>query len=349
MKKFVSLALCIVMALSFGACAKKEEPQEPAPQQEVQETQPQVSQTINPFTGETGYDDTMVGKRPVSIVVENSPAARPQWGITTPDIIMEGEVEGGITRMLWLYANYKDVPNEVGPIRSARPSYVKFSTLFDSIFIHWGGSNNHAPNYTGGYETIDALKVNDLDGMAGGELFGRNKSRKNGSEHSGIAKGDKLASAIESKGYRTDVNNDKFTTFSFYDTATNVGTNPASNVSVTFSSRTDTRNFTYDAANGTYSTNDWKTNVSFTNLIILMDKTDYINTTDGKKTTYLNYTLNSGNGYLISNGTMTEINWDASSGKINFTTADGQEMKLNVGDSYIGLASSNNGGSVSCS
>ena len=348
-KKITAIALSAVMVFSFAACGKEKE-EEQTTQEVVEEMQPAepISATCNPLTGRNGYDANMIGKRPVSIVVENSPAARPQWGITTPDIIVEGEVEGGITRMLWLYANYNDIPDEVGPVRSARPSYVKFSTLFDSIFIHWGGSNNHAPNYTGGYETIEALKVNDLDGMAGGDAFGRNKSKKGGSEHTGVVKGKNVVNAITNKKYRMDINNDKFTAFSFYDKATNVGNDVANNVNIKFSSRTDTRKFTYNAENGTYNTNDWKTNVSFNNLIVLMDKTNYINTTDGKKTTYLNYELESGDGYLISNGTMTPIKWDAKSGKIKFTNSDGNEMKINVGDSYIALASSNNGGSVNC-
>ena len=91
---------------------------------------------LNPFTGESGFSESAVGKRPVAIVVENLRPARPQWGITSPDIICEGEVEGGISRMLWLYADVNDVPEKVGPLRSARPSYVKFSTFFDAIFIH---------------------------------------------------------------------------------------------------------------------------------------------------------------------------------------------------------------------
>ena len=85
----------------------------------------------NPLTGESDFNEKAVGKRPIACVVENSVSARPQWGIADsknpPDIIVEGEVEGGETRMLWMYADYTAVPSQIGPMRSARPPYIKFS------------------------------------------------------------------------------------------------------------------------------------------------------------------------------------------------------------------------------
>ena len=87
-------------------------------------------------------------------MVENSPQARPQYNMDTPDIIFEGEVEGGITRMLWFYADMTDLPDQVGPTRSARPSFVEFSQLFDSIFIHFGESHSKG-SYTGADDIID--------------------------------------------------------------------------------------------------------------------------------------------------------------------------------------------------
>lgn len=104
----------------------------------------------NPLTGEVDYNDSAVGKRPVAVVVENSPQARPQYNMDSPDIIVEGEVEGGITRMIWLYADMTDLPEQVGPTRSARPSFVQFSQFFDCIYIHFGQSHSK-----GDYEGAD--------------------------------------------------------------------------------------------------------------------------------------------------------------------------------------------------
>ena len=55
----------------------------------------------NPLTGESGYNEAAIGKRPVSVVIDNAAGARPQYNMSAADIVVEGEVEGGETRMLW--------------------------------------------------------------------------------------------------------------------------------------------------------------------------------------------------------------------------------------------------------
>jgi hypothetical protein len=347
MKRVTAIFLSLVILLTLFGCSAKEE--EITTTTTTTETTTSAPEIVNPLTGETGYNKSAVGIRPVSIVVENSKDARPQWGITTPDIIVEGEVEGGISRMLWLYADYTSVPEKVGPLRSARPSFVKFSELFDSIYIHWGGSHSKSSaGYTGGYETIKADGVDDIDGMNGGELFSRDTSRSVSSEHRGILNGKKIESVIESKGYRTKVDNDSMTQFSFYDTQTEIGTgSEVTNVNIKFSSRTDTRKFTYNSEDKKFHTTDWEEDVSFKNIIVLMDETTYITTPyKGSSTTYLNYSLKSGSGYLVSNGTKQNIKWDASSGVLKLTDENGKAVNLNVGNSYIALASSNHDGGM---
>lgn len=347
MKKLLSLGLVLILALTlFGCSAKPEEETTTAPTTTEPTTAAQTA--TNPLTGEDGYSEEAVDVRPVAIVVENAPPARPQWAITSPDIIVEGEVEGGITRMLWLYADYNSVPEKVGPIRSARPSFVKFSKLFDAVYIHWGGSHSKA-NYVGGYETFRNENVAHIDGMKGGELFSRDTTRSTSSEHRGVLNGTKIAAAIEEKGLRTEIK--KRTDFDFNDEIENAGDSAANSFNVAFSSRTDTRAFTFNADDKKYHTSDWKEDVSFENVVILMDNTTYITTPyKGSTTTYLNYSITgSGKGYYASNGTATEIKWTIDDWKLKLETTDGDELELNVGNSYIGLASSNNGGKVTFS
>lgn len=349
MKKAVAILLSLIMVFAFFGCSKKEEPTTTTTTETTTETTTKAPSNLNPLTNEANFRAGAIGQRPVAIVVENLAPARPQWGIKSPDIIVEGEVEGGISRMLWIYADMQAVPEKVGPIRSARPSYVKFSQYFDSIYIHWGGSHSKG-NYVGGYETIKNDKVNDIDGMNGGALFGRDTTRKVSSEHRGILNGTKIAETVKKKGYRTTLDNAKFSTFKFNEAAKNAGTTKATNVNLTFSSRTDTRKFAYSATDKKYHTNDWKTDVAFTNVIILSGESTYITTPyKGSSTTYLNYALKGGSGYYASNGTITSIKWSTNGGKLTLTDANGAPLAINTGNSYIGLASSNNGGSTTYS
>lgn len=350
MKKIIALLLCVLMAFAFFGCsAKPEEAVTEAPTETTTEAPKPTD--FNPLTGEDDFNPKAIGVRPVAIVVENLSPARPQWGIKSPDIIVEGEVEGGISRMLWFYADYTSVPEKVGPLRSARPSYVKFSRYFDAIFIHWGGSHSKA-GYVGGYETIKRCGVDDIDGMAGGKLFGRDTTRKVSSEHRGILNGSKIADTIKSKGYRTSINENNFTRLEFNDEISDIGAAGAEKIGVTFSNRTDTRKFTYNKEDKKYHTNDWKEDVSFENVIVLMAKSKYYTTPyKGSSTTYLNYAVkDTGVGYYISNGTSTKINWKSESEETNkliLTDEAGNPIKLNKGNTYIGLASSNHEGKVS--
>ena len=348
MKKITAVLMAILTVITLFGCSAKQEEETTTAATTVTETTTKAP-VLNPLTGEEGFNESAVGKRPVAIVVENLRPARPQWGITSPDIICEGEVEGGISRMLWLYADTSSVPEKVGPLRSARPSYVKFSKFFDAVFIHWGGSHS-TKNYTGGYETIKNEKVNDIDGMSGGELFSRDTTRNVSSEHRGILNGKKIDSAIKKKGYRTELKESSFTQLSFNSSVTAAGATGATSVGVKFSDRTDTRKFTYSTDDDKYHTNDWEKDVKFQNLIILKAESTYITVPyKGSSTTYLNYKWSSGSGKYVSNGTATDITWEVADGKLVLKDVSGSTLSINKGKSYIGFVSSNHNGKINCS
>ncbi len=347
MKRVLSAVLTLVLIATLFGCAKKA-PQQPATTTETTtEKTTAAIPTYNPLTGEEDFNQKAVGVRPVAIVVENQHDARPQWSIGTSDVIVEGEVEGGISRMLWLYADYTKLPEKIGPIRSARPSFVRFSEFYDAFFIHWGGSHNNQ-DYVGGYGVIKRDYVKHLDGMKGGKLFGRDNTRRVSSEHRGILHGKEVPAAIKEKGWRTWLKRKRFSWFKFNDTILPAGWEEAKVVNCKFSSRTDTRKFNYTEKDGLYHTVDWKTDVAFQNIIILLDKTKYITVPyKGATTTYLNYLYEGGSGYYISNGTRIDITWQVKNNILKIRTADGtKKQKINRGKTYIGLASSNNGGTI---
>lgn len=56
--------------------------------------------------------------RPVIATINNHPAARPQSGIASADVVYEMLAEGDVTRFLALFQS--EIPDSIGPIRSAR-------------------------------------------------------------------------------------------------------------------------------------------------------------------------------------------------------------------------------------
>lgn len=342
----VVVVIAVALGVYFGLFYQKEEPQQD-PSSEVITTEAPVI-IKNPLTGEGGFNEKAVGKRPVAVVVENSSGARPQYNINTPDVIVEGEVEGGETRMLWLYADMTALPEQVGPTRSARPSFVEFSEYFDSIFFHFGGSHSK-DNYIGGYEIIDKHGVDNVDGMNSGAYYRRTKDKK--SPHNAVLLGEKVVDAIEKKDYRKDLKEDSFTKFGFYDSLTPVSSAPCNNITVKISSRTKNHKLTYDSAKGVYVNQaDYETPISFSNVMVLFADSKYIDKRDykgsGKTETYLNYDFTSGKGQLASGGAIVDFNWKVENGVLKFTDVNGNDLKLNHGKTWIALASANHEGSV---
>ena len=344
--------IAIACAAVFGLSGKKEEePSTEPPTERPTTTTTEAPEPINmnnPLTGETDYNEKAVGLRPIAIVVDNASGARPQYNIDAVDIVVEGEVEGGETRLLWLIADMTDLPELLGPTRSARPSYVQFSELFDSIFVHFGGSHSKG-DYVGGYEVIEADNVDDIDGMTISSCFKRTSDKS--SPHNAALLGDKLVAAIEKEGYRTKIDEKSFSVLSFNESVKPVSDTACVDATVKFSSRTKTHTFTYNSDEKVYTNQgDFKTPVSFTNIIVMYAESEYIVKHDykqaGNDEIYLNYSLTSGTGKLISCGTVVDFTWSVDKGKLSFKDTTGKELNLNPGKSYLALASSNNGGSV---
>ena len=72
------------------------------------------------------------------VMIENSIDARPQSGLLDAGVVYEAIAEGGITRFLALYQT--EQPDYIGPVRSARPYYVKWLLPYNAAYMHIGGS-----------------------------------------------------------------------------------------------------------------------------------------------------------------------------------------------------------------
>lgn len=363
------LALLLVLILVVGTSATvlsgcgKKDAAEPA-------------REYNRLTGDE--NNTAKGERSVAIVVENTEAARPQWGINdeenSPDIILQGEVEGGISRMLWFYSDMTKIPEKVGPLRSARPPFVKFSEVFDSVFIHWGMSHSSG-SYIGAdrvFKEDNVDHINQMSYTGDVDLYGRDTSRGVSSEHTGYLDGSKVKDAIKSCDFRTDSD---YKGLTFGEKTQDMGDDTCGSLYLKWSNRTDDIDWKYDEESNMYVTNDFDTKVERDNLIVLYDKTDYQTKSNyqgaGGSVTYCNYALAGGKGYVISNGTKCEITWAIEDGNLvlrhlltdeqkeeqekrESEAEDGEDIEpvlgdvveLNPGKSWIGWISSNNGGDI---
>lgn len=359
-KKIIAIAAAVaaVIAIIVAVILIKGNSKEPETTAPVSTASTTAAPVIvkNPLTNEDGYNQNAAKARPAAIVVENAAQARPQWGIDddahSPDIIVEGEVEGGESRMLWLYADYTALPDQIGPIRSARPPFIKFSEMFDAIFIHWGQSSSKG-NYIGANTVFQQDNVDHINQMAFSDkvgLFGRDKSRGVSSEHTGVIYGDKLADAIAQEGFRTEAKDSSYTKFNFNDEDKAVSETSCSAIDVRFSSRSKTRSWSFRDEDKMYHSTDYKTDVARKNILVLYDSTEYVVKENykgsGKSETYCEYKLAGGTGKLATMGTITDITWSVENGVLVLKDSEGKALSLNTGTTWIGWASANNGGSI---
>lgn len=358
----VIVAAAVALGVYFGFFYnKKAEPEQTSAQTTTEQTTAYEKKTLNPLTGEPGYDEAALTKRPVAVVVENeysTAAVKPQWGISQADIVMEGESEFS-TRMLMFWADYNKMPEQIGPTRSARPPFIHFSQLFNAVFIHAGLSRT-AGGYVGAdsvFENENIDHINLLSLSESGEYFGRDYSRTKVVEHTGYLNGTKVAELLESKDINTDLDMSKFTALSFNENEKKLSDTAATSVSFKWSSNCPKNaKFTYDEASGKYTTTDFdskygESNAAWENLIFLLDTTQYVVKENykgsGNSETYCNYDLSGGKGMICSDGTALEINWGVSDGKLWMKDLSGNAVSLNPGKIYIAYGSSNHGGSYS--
>ena len=374
-KNIIIIVIAVLVAVAIGVGVyfgffrdKKEQPEQEASVSQQEETTQEplvVTQesgaVVNPLTGETDFNEAAIGKRPVAVVVENeygTASVRPQWGIESADIVMEGETEYS-TRMLFFWADYTNLPEQVGPARSARPPFIRFSQLFDAVFIHAGLSHSK-DNYVGADDVFENEKVDHINLLSfeeNGTYFGRDKSRTKTIEHTGYLNGKNTAKMLENAKVRTQLQESRFTQLDFNEQAAPVGDKTGEKLTLKWSSRCPkTGKFTYNTDKKVYTTTDFdskfgEADLGFTNLLVLLDETEYIVKENykgsGNSETYCDYKLSGGKGVLLSQGTYTEIEWSVKKGKLVIKDAAGKAVKLNPGKTYIGYGSSNNGGSYS--
>jgi len=78
-------------------------------------------------------------KRPaMTVKIENTPEARPLWGVDKADVVYEEIVNGGITRLAAMFNS--QVPEKIGPIRSVRPTDAFVVWHVGGIFVYSGGA-----------------------------------------------------------------------------------------------------------------------------------------------------------------------------------------------------------------
>lgn len=187
----ILLLFVIVSACSNGESRVQSTPDNNESSDQVDEPVVEVIEesVVSPLTGLKG-DAQSLAQRPVSVMINNHPAARPQSGLSKADIVYEVLAEGSVTRFLAIYQS--EIPDIIGPVRSARPYYIDLSKGYDALYIAHGYS-------PAALEKLSSGEVDSLNGMEyDGTLFWRANHRK-APHNSYISKENVLEGAVSNQ------------------------------------------------------------------------------------------------------------------------------------------------------
>ncbi len=76
----------------------------------------------------------------LAVKIDNVPAARPQTGLDAADVVYAEQVEGGLSRLMAVYATR--IPEAVGPVRSARESDLELLRQFHRPMLAFSGAQS---------------------------------------------------------------------------------------------------------------------------------------------------------------------------------------------------------------
>lgn len=91
-----------------------------------------------PLTGLADPSGVSQRRPALTIKIENTPEAMPQWGVDQADVVYEEIVNGGITRLAAVFNSH--APPKVGPVRSVRPTDTQVVYPLGGLFAFSGGA-----------------------------------------------------------------------------------------------------------------------------------------------------------------------------------------------------------------
>lgn len=136
---------------------------------------------------------------PIAIIIDNFYQARPPSGITHASVVYEAPTEAGITRFLTIF-DQSEMPDKIGPVRSARPYFLDWTDEYSPLFVHAGGSPESLSRIKNG-----EYKIYDLNEISGdGRYFQRDTQRS--APHNLYVSKELMLLAINNKDVENKIN-----------------------------------------------------------------------------------------------------------------------------------------------
>lgn len=281
---------------------------------------------ISPLTGLTV--SAAVRAQPIfGVVIENSPEARPQSGLSQAGVVYETLAEGGITRFLAIFLDQE--PASLGPVRSLRPYFIDWDQEYsNSPVAHAGGSSQALAE-------VPQLGFKSMNGLSFGANFHRTGDRA--APHNLYTSTGDLITLMHRLNYTVTAT---FAPWTYKKPAAQVTpTHPTINLNFSYNLFAAKYQFDppcdcYDRflAGSAHIDRNTGQQIKVTNVVAIVVQTSYDSSGHA-----LDTTIGSGKAYVFSDGGATVGTWSkaARNARMQFLDPAGKPVPLNPGNTWI--------------
>ncbi len=297
-----------------------------------------ITDNINKFSGyELG--NGILDSRPLAIMVQNNPVARPHSGLIYADMVFELVSEGGVTRFIAVYSsNDADI---IGPVRSGRIYFAEIARSLDPIYTFWG-------TYPQAYEAIKNMDLDAFDANSTAYINyttagWRDPSRNEALEHTAFIDTYGIKEDAEKYGY--DLKGGQ-SPLAFKIDAPENQRGSISEITVNFSTEAYLAGFVYEKQTNKYlktlagqphSDFETKKQITLSNVIVLLTDINGPIDSAGHMDVRTTGTSAQGEAYYFMDGNVVEGTWarETIQDPFEFMDTEGKQVLFNRGSTWV--------------
>ncbi len=279
-------------------------------------------------------------QRPIAVMVDNELTAYPHYGIADADVVyelMNSTANGRITRLMCLYKDWGAI-EQVGSVRSTRPTNILLASEWNAVLVHDGGpyyndqyfAKAWSAHFSGGFSRVNNGKASEFtEYVMTGDLDKKFSASSYSTEYDEYRPEDETHFTFSNK------KNLVLSDFTDVIAATDIKL-PFEHTSSELKYNEETQEYEYYAYGDRHEDAETGDVLSFKN-VILQD-CDF-NQLDEHG--YLIYNcIDPGHlGYYITNGEAQIIYWTKTgeTEPTRYFNTDNEEIEINTGKTYISL------------
>ncbi len=334
----------IAISLVISGCGDDEEPEEDSDKEkkevdlEIDEDEDEginLDQIECIYCGQEEGGEYEVFDRPFIFTYGNSSNERPHSGISKACVVYEIRVEGRKTRLLALFN--KEIPGDIGNIRSLRLDFIPIIREHDAYYVHVGG---HQP----ALNRIGSLGVANLNEFS---HPGFRRADHRGAPYNVYTSIPDLVESADSQGYRDESDREKF--LEFRDEENIYGGEQAEKLKLSYGSNFNVVEYEYHEKEGKYARYvdgerytdiEQDEDIMVSNIIIQFADSRVVDDV-GRRDIDI---VGSGQGKYVSKGEVIPISWEKESetGETVYYDEDGEPIKLYPGQTWVNIIEENN-------